>query len=220
MRVLVVDDDREICQSTALLLRRQGYDTQTAFDGHAAIEQASSFAPSLILLDIEMSDMNGWEVARIIRRTRDIAEPYIAAVSGHAQLFHKRMCAAAGFDHYLTKPVDPASFDQLLSFVNGSPPVSDASRAPRREGVPACYPLVRSQLDFVALILDAAAALRDKAMKTRFFEKVRRLQSLLESCLASQRGFTEEQLTTLQILLLGVQVRLTTVQNKAMKYLH
>jgi two-component system CheB/CheR fusion protein len=114
-RVLVVDDNRDAATTLALLLRARGHEVQVANDGHAALELAESFRPQVVLLDIGLPGIDGYEVARRLRsspRTRDIL---IVAISGYGQDEDRKRSQQVGFDFHLVKPVDPAVLQSLLT---------------------------------------------------------------------------------------------------------
>lgn len=114
MRILVVDDNRDAADSLGQMLRIAGHETATAYDGMEAIEVATTFRPEVVVLDIGLPKMNGFEVARRIREQpwgKDLA---LLALTGWGQIEDKRRALESGFDHHLTKPVDPIAFDQLL----------------------------------------------------------------------------------------------------------
>jgi PAS domain S-box-containing protein len=106
--ILIVDDNRDAAESLCALLRFHGHDVRCAFDGQEAVEVATLLKPNVILLDIGMPRLNGYEVAQLIRQNdwgRDIV---LIATTGWGQDEDKRRAEEAGFDHHMTKPVDPA----------------------------------------------------------------------------------------------------------------
>jgi CheY-like chemotaxis protein len=121
-RVLVVDDNRDSADSLAMLLRMMGHDTRTSHDGPDAIEAAATFRPDVVLLDIGLPTMDGYEVARHIRRRDWGKDMLLTALTGWGQDEDRRRSQVAGIDHHLTKPVDPAALMQLLdSRSSGNP---------------------------------------------------------------------------------------------------
>jgi CheY-like chemotaxis protein len=113
--VLVVDDNRYAAESLAMLLRTTGADVHVAHDGPAALEEFELREPNIVLLDIGMPEMDGYEVAR---RLREISSPQrvaIVALTGWGQDEDRQRVRAAGFDHHLVKPVDLASLQALLT---------------------------------------------------------------------------------------------------------
>jgi CheY-like chemotaxis protein len=110
-----VDDNQDAAVSLATLLRLQGHDVRVVHDGVAAIAQASSFLPHMVFLDLGMPDMDGYEVARVIRQQRGLEKVVLAALTGWGQESDRQRTAAAGFDHHLVKPVEPATLNTLLA---------------------------------------------------------------------------------------------------------
>jgi CheY-like chemotaxis protein/two-component sensor histidine kinase len=114
-RVLVVDDNRDAADSLTMLLRSKGHDVRVAYDGPAALAAAGAFGPDLVLLDLGMPGMDGYEVARRLRGMPAFAGRVIAALTGWGQEADRRRTREAGFDHHLVKPVDPAELETLLA---------------------------------------------------------------------------------------------------------
>lgn len=114
-RILVVDDNRDSADTLALLLRARGHQVQTAFDGVEAVQAAAAFRPDLVLLDIGMPKMNGYDAAREIRSGVFGATMTLVAMTGWGQDDDKRRALEAGFDVHLTKPLDPRELERLLT---------------------------------------------------------------------------------------------------------
>ena len=114
-RVLVVDDNLDAVESLALLLRLQGHEVRTACDGPTALETAAAFRPEVVLLDIGLPQMDGYEVARRLREQVGLKEALLVAVTGYGQEEDRRQSDAAGFDAHLVKPADPAVLLKLLA---------------------------------------------------------------------------------------------------------
>lgn len=113
-RILLVDDSRDLVESLALLLELEGFETKTAYDGIEAIEKAGSYRPDVILLDIGLPRMNGYDVCRTIRAQpwgKDIA---VIALTGWGHQDDRRRTAEAGFTAHLVKPVDHVDLMKLL----------------------------------------------------------------------------------------------------------
>jgi DNA-binding response OmpR family regulator len=117
-RVLVVDDNRDAAESLAVFLQLGGHTVKTAYDGIEAIEAAESFRPDLILLDIGMPNLNGYEACRRIRDTAWGKNMTVIAQTGWGQEDDKRRTRDAGFDDHLVKPVDPISVMKLVAALN------------------------------------------------------------------------------------------------------
>ncbi len=107
-RVLVVDDNEDAADALAMLLRVTGHETLTVYDGPSALEAARKFVPQVVLLDIGLPGLDGYEVARRLRDDPGTAGVLIIAVSGYGQEGDRATARASGFDHHLTKPVDLA----------------------------------------------------------------------------------------------------------------
>ena len=112
-RLLVVDDNEDAANTVAELLQMSGNDVAVARDGVSAVEKTAEFRPDVVLLDIGLPDINGYEVARRIRRLEGVRQPILIALTGWGQQQDKDAAAAAGFDHHWTKPVDPARLQEL-----------------------------------------------------------------------------------------------------------
>jgi two-component system, sensor histidine kinase len=114
LRILLVDDNRDAADSMALLLKFQGFHVIVAYNGNDALKMAEENSPDVILLDIGMPDMSGYDVARYIRQSEWGQTMYLIAVTGWGQAEDKRKAIAVGFDCHLTKPVDPDHVGKLL----------------------------------------------------------------------------------------------------------
>ncbi len=119
-RVLVVDDDEEVAESTAVLLRLQGHEVRVAHTGEDGLEQAATFRPDLVLLDIGLPGIDGYETARRLRARPEGASVCLVAVTGYGQREVRARSRLAGFDHHLVKPVDPQALSILLTIQNRS----------------------------------------------------------------------------------------------------
>jgi signal transduction histidine kinase len=115
LRVLVVDDNQDSADSMALLLQLRGHQVRTAYDGLEAVTVAESFSPSLVLLDIGLPKLNGYEAARRIRQQPGGGDVKLIAVTGWGQEDDKRRAREAGFDHHVTKPLDVSILEELLA---------------------------------------------------------------------------------------------------------
>jgi PAS domain S-box-containing protein len=120
-RVLVVDDNRDAVDTLALLLRRQGHEVVTAFDGVEAIGAGDALEPDVVLLDIGMPRMDGYDAARVMRTRPWGVRALIVAMSGWGQRQDVVRSVEAGIDHHLTKPVDPQSVAAVIRMRRASP---------------------------------------------------------------------------------------------------
>jgi len=111
--VLIVDDNRDAADSLALLLRLEGHQVVSAETGRAALEIARMLKPDLILLDIGLPDLDGYEVARRLRQAGCSAR--LAALTGYGQPEDRARACEAGFDDHLVKPIDPSVLDLMLA---------------------------------------------------------------------------------------------------------
>jgi PAS domain S-box-containing protein len=114
-RILVVDDNRDAAVSLALMLKLQGNQTRTAHDGLEAVAEAEAFRPDVVLLDIGMPKLNGYDAARRIREQPWGQRMVLVALTGWGQEEDRRRSLEAGFNHHLVKPVDPAALEKLLA---------------------------------------------------------------------------------------------------------
>jgi PAS domain S-box-containing protein len=113
-RILIVDDNKDAADSLAMLLELKGHVTGIAHDGLAALRCAADGEFDLVLLDIGLPNMSGYEVARRIRATLGSATPTLVALTGWGQDEDRRQSAAAGFDEHWVKPFDQTALDRLL----------------------------------------------------------------------------------------------------------
>jgi signal transduction histidine kinase/DNA-binding response OmpR family regulator len=114
-RILVVDDNVDGAQSLAMLLRTVGHDVQVHHDGLKALEAARAFRPDVVLLDIGLPGLNGFEVAERLRGQSGGGELLLVAITGYGQASDVRRAQEAGFDHHFIKPIDPDVLQDLLS---------------------------------------------------------------------------------------------------------
>jgi PAS domain S-box-containing protein len=115
LNVLVVDDNRDSADSLALLLRAFGYEASVVYDGPAAAQFAQKRSPDVILLDIGLPGMNGYEVAKQIRSDSKNNSMLLIAISGYGQETDRRRSEEAGFNHHLVKPVVFTELNALLA---------------------------------------------------------------------------------------------------------
>ena len=116
LRILIVDDNHDSAEMLATLLQFTGHETFVAHDGLAAVEAAANLDPDVILLDIGLPVLNGYEAARRIREQQSQQRrPLLVALTGWGQDEDRRRSAEAGFDAHLVKPVDDAVLGKLLA---------------------------------------------------------------------------------------------------------
>ncbi len=114
-RVLVVDDNADAADSLGQLIELLGHEARTAYDGEAGVAAAAAFRPDLILMDIGMPKLNGYDAARRIRAEGWGKDTVLVALTGWGQEGDRQRSADAGFDHHLVKPVESAALMKLLA---------------------------------------------------------------------------------------------------------
>jgi PAS domain S-box-containing protein len=114
-RILVVEDNQDSAEMMRLMLELDGHEVRTAYDGRVALEAARAFEPQLVLCDIGLPGMSGYEVAKQLRAQPAFKNTPLVALSGYGQEEDIRRAQEAGFTHHLTKPVEPEVLGALLS---------------------------------------------------------------------------------------------------------
>jgi CheY-like chemotaxis protein len=128
-RVLIIDDNRDAALSLAAMLDAMNYETKVAFDGVEAVEAAADFRPAIVLLDIGMPRLNGYDTCRRMRKQPWGRSIVIGALTGWGRDKDQRRSRAAGFDFHLVKPVEPGALSRLL---NSLPESQMGPRAAKR----------------------------------------------------------------------------------------
>jgi PAS domain S-box-containing protein len=118
-RILVADDNLDIAESLAMMLQLEGNEVRLASDGQEAVELAEEYQPDVILLDIGMPRLNGYEACREIRRQPWSKNAVIFALTGWGQEEDLRQSREAGFNHHLVKPVEPSVLFKMLPSIEG-----------------------------------------------------------------------------------------------------
>jgi signal transduction histidine kinase len=113
-RLLLVDDNVDAVESLAILLKADGHDVRVAHDGAGALALIESFRPDLVVLDIGLPGMNGYEIAQRIRARPELGAPTLVALTGYGQQEDRKRARAAGFDHHFIKPADVHALQRLL----------------------------------------------------------------------------------------------------------
>jgi PAS domain S-box-containing protein len=113
-RILVVDDNADAAMSVFNMLKMWGHEVQVAFNGPDALSLARTFRPQIVLLDIGMPGMSGYDVAKELRAQPEFSSLVITALTGYGQPDDRRRSREAGFNHHLTKPPDPEMLAELL----------------------------------------------------------------------------------------------------------
>jgi PAS domain S-box-containing protein len=117
LRVLIIDDNHNGALSTQMLVQMLGHVTEVAYDGAAALEKVAQFKPEVVFCDIGLPKMDGYEVARQLRRRSDCRDRFLIALSGYGMEDDKRRSLEAGFDVHVVKPVHPNKLQEILAAV-------------------------------------------------------------------------------------------------------
>jgi PAS domain S-box-containing protein len=120
-RILVADDNRDSATTLSAMLRMMGNDVRTAYDGLEAITAAAEFQPQVVLMDVGMPNVNGYDAARRIRNQSGGEAALLIAVTGWGQDEAKRRSKAAGFDYHLVKPIDIAALLRIVGAEEAPP---------------------------------------------------------------------------------------------------
>jgi CheY-like chemotaxis protein len=117
LRVLVVEDNVDSAETLAELLEIWGHRVQIVHHGHSALAEVHTFEPDVVILDIGLPGIDGYEVARSIRAHDRLSQPMLVALTGYGQEEDRRRSLEIGFDVHLTKPVNPDQLQRLLAGV-------------------------------------------------------------------------------------------------------
>jgi CheY-like chemotaxis protein len=117
LRVLVVDDNVDAADSAAMLLRLSGHEVRVAYSGPTALDAAVEYQPNVVLLDIGLPEMDGYEVARRLRQHPQLKNVQLVAMTGYGQEEDRHRSRAAGFNAHLVKPVAPQILREVLARV-------------------------------------------------------------------------------------------------------
>ena len=123
MHILVVDDNPDAVEILTLLLKGWGHDVRTAYNGPQAIEEAQAYQPEVVLMDIGLPGMDGYEVARRLRTEAPANQPFLVALTGYGGDEDYRRSREAGFDQHLLKPVSSVLLQKLLARVRDQCPL-------------------------------------------------------------------------------------------------
>lgn len=122
-RILVVDDNVDMAQSLALCLDLHGHETQQAYDGPSALEAAATFQPDVVVLDIGLPGIDGYELVAQLRSLPETRLAYLIAITGYGQSQDRQRSKEAGIDAHWVKPVDPEALNQLITSLETPNPV-------------------------------------------------------------------------------------------------
>ena len=119
-RILVADDDADAVLSLSALLREEGYCVRGVHHGAEVLDAVFNFAPDVVLLDIGMPKMSGYDVARTLRERYGSARPVLIAITGRAGEADRQQARAAGFEHHVAKPYEPEALLNLIGRLSNS----------------------------------------------------------------------------------------------------
>lgn len=113
-KILLVDDHQVACKSTAILLEMAGHEVRTAFNGRTALEIARDFSPDVVILDIGLPDIGGYELLSRLKQYEQLAEAKFIALTGYEEESARRNDLGVDFHFFLRKPVDTSQLKALL----------------------------------------------------------------------------------------------------------
>ena len=114
LRILVVDDNQDTAQSMAELLEILGHESKVAYESTQAVELAASFQPQIVLLDIGLPLVDGYEVARMMRQEVGLKDALLVALTGYGRDEDREKARVAGFDMHFTKPIELDALQKVL----------------------------------------------------------------------------------------------------------
>jgi CheY-like chemotaxis protein len=117
LRVLVVDDNLQSAQTLGWMIESIGHEVRLATSGNMALDTATEFTPHVVMLDIGMPGMNGYELCQVMKQSPDLRKSVFVAQTGWSKEEHQDMSREAGFDHYLVKPIKLEELEKLLSLL-------------------------------------------------------------------------------------------------------
>ena len=121
-RILIADDNKDAAESLSMVLELAGHEVRVAHLGRTVLSLAQAFRPDAALLDIGMPDLSGYEIAQELRREPWGARIHLIALTGWGQENDRRRAIEAGFDHHLTKPIDPDRLEAVIASYSGPRP--------------------------------------------------------------------------------------------------
>jgi CheY-like chemotaxis protein len=114
-KILLVDDHQLACKSTAILLEMSGHKVRTAFNGRTAIQIAGEFLPDIVILDIGLPDIGGYELLNRLKQFKDLQTSTFIALTGFEEETARQSDTGVAFHHFLRKPVDTSQLKALLN---------------------------------------------------------------------------------------------------------
>jgi CheY-like chemotaxis protein len=113
-RIMIVEDQRDAAEMLAMLLTAQAHEVQIAADGHAALQSVGQFRPDVMLIDIGLPGMSGYDLAERIRRDPSLGHVLLVALTGYGGPDDRTRALESGFDHHVVKPIDEGALEELL----------------------------------------------------------------------------------------------------------
>lgn len=121
-RLLLIEDNEQNQYLVTYLMQARGWEVARASDGKTGVQMARELNPALILLDIQLPGMNGYDVARALRQLDNLADTPIVAVTSYAMPGDRERCLEAGCTGYIEKPIDPSTFgEEVESYLESAP---------------------------------------------------------------------------------------------------
>lgn len=114
LRVMIVEDNEALAQTTGWLIEMLGYDYRLAGSAQQALADVKAYAPHVMMLDLGLPGMNGYDLCRALRADSDLRDTVFVAQTGWGEAEHRRMSAEAGFHHHLVKPVYLEALEDVL----------------------------------------------------------------------------------------------------------
>ena len=114
-KILIIEDNEQNLYLVSFILEKKGYEVFPARDGREGIEEARRIVPALILLDIQLPEMDGYAVARELRKTEALKNIPIVAITSYAMVGDREAALAAGCCGYIEKPIDPKTFPETVA---------------------------------------------------------------------------------------------------------
>jgi CheY-like chemotaxis protein len=130
-RVLIVEDNDDVAETTAAMLSMAGHTLRCARDGAHGLQLAQEFEPEVVLLDVGLPQLDGYQVARRLRQLPQACDALLIALTGYGMPSDRERGRDAGFDHHLLKPADPGELMALIE--SWSPPTADAAQLDERK---------------------------------------------------------------------------------------
>jgi CheY-like chemotaxis protein len=161
--MLVVDDNHDAADTLAALVDLWGYETRVAYDSATALVEADRYRPDCLLLDIGMPKMDGYSLAREVRRKPDLRSARLVAVSAYAGEQHQHQAREAGFDYTVTKPANPAELKRLLDMLAQALKLAERTEALAQQNVE----LARETKELLMEVKDELREVKDEIREVK-----------------------------------------------------